>query len=82
MYAKRRAETFKRDIVSRHNVDADRIIIDSKGDTVQPFAENDKNRCVIIDAEGTRTFTDYEEVEVQKQVMKKVQRTVKRQVTE
>ncbi|MBO4607214.1 MAG: hypothetical protein J5682_04880 [Prevotella sp.] len=82
MYAKRRAETFKRDIVSRHNVDVDRIIIDSKGDTVQPFAENDKNRCVIIDAEGTRTFTDYEEVEVQKQVMKKIQRTVKRQVTE
>ena len=82
MYAKRRAETFKRDIVSRHNVDADRIIIDSKGDTVQPFAENDKNRCVLIDSEGTRTYTDYEEVEVQKQVMKKVQRTVKRQVTE
>ncbi len=82
MYAKRRAETFKRDLVSRHQVDADRVIIDSKGDTVQPFAENDKNRCVIIDSEGTRTYTDYEEVEVQKQVMKKVQRTVKRTVTE
>lgn len=27
---------------------ADRITVDSKGDTVQPFAENDKNRVVII----------------------------------
>jgi len=25
-----------------------RIVIDAKGDTVQPFSENDKNRCVII----------------------------------
>jgi uncharacterized membrane protein YciS (DUF1049 family) len=82
MYAQRRAETFKKDLVERHGVNPDRIVTDSKGDTVQPFAENDKNRCVIIDAEGTRTYTDYEEVDVQKQVMKKVKRIVKRQVTE
>ena len=82
MYAQRRAETFKKDLVERHGIDPERIIIDSKGDTVQPFAENDKNRCVIIDAEGFRNYTDYEEVDVEKQVMKKVKRIVKRQVTE
>ena len=55
---------------------------DSKGDTVQPFAENDKNRCVIVDGEGTREYTDYEEGEVEKQVMQKVKKTVTRQVTD
>lgn len=82
MYAARRAETFKQDLVDRYGVNPDAITIDSKGDTVQPFAENDKNRCVIIDAQGTSTITDYEEVDVEKQVMKKVKRLVKRQVTE
>ena len=82
MYAQRRAETFKKDLVERHSIDPERVIIDSKGDTVQPFAENDKNRCVIIDAEGFRDVTEYEEVEVKKEVMKKVKRIVKRQVTE
>lgn len=32
-------------------ISVDRISVDSKGDTVQPFAENDKNRVVIIFAE-------------------------------
>ena len=82
MYAQRRAETFKKDLVERHSIDPERVIIDSKGDTVQPFAENDKNRCVIVDAEGFRDVTEYEEVEVKKEVMKKVKRIVKRQVTE
>ena len=82
MYAKRRADTFKKDLVEKYGCNADNIVTDSKGDTVQPFAENDKNRCVIVDGEGTREYTDYEEVEVEKQVIQKVKKTVTRQVTE
>ena len=80
MYAERRAETFKKDLVEKHGVNADNIIIDSKGDTVQPFPDNnDKNRCVIIDAEGKTTVTEYKDVEVEETVMQKVER--KRMVT-
>ena len=49
-YAKSRAEECKNALVKKYGCDASRIDIDSKGDTVQPFAENDKNRCVIIDS--------------------------------
>lgn len=35
-------------------VDASLISGDGYGDTVQPFAENDKNRCTIIKAEGLK----------------------------
>ena len=35
-------------------VDASVISGDGYGDTVQPFAENDKNRCTIIKAEGLK----------------------------
>ncbi|MCR4603117.1 MAG: OmpA family protein [Prevotella sp.] len=83
MYAQKRAETFKNDLVEKHGCNADMIIIDSKGDTVQPFPEdNDKNRCVIIDAEGKTQQTEYEEVEVEKTVMQKVEKKVKRTITE
>lgn len=60
VYAQKRAEQFKQDLVDRYHVDASAITIDSKGDTVQPFADNDKNRCVIIDAEGVKEYTVYE----------------------
>lgn len=57
-YSKQRAEKFLADLVSRYNVDASRITIDYKGDTVQPFPEdNDRNRCVIVDATGTKVTT-------------------------
>lgn len=36
------------DMLKAKGIAADRISIDSKGDTVQPFAENDKNRVVLI----------------------------------
>ena len=74
MYAKRRANQFKKDLVGKYGCNAANIITDSKGDTVQPFAENDKNRCVIVDSEGIREVTTYEEVEVEKTVMEKVTR--------
>lgn len=83
MYAQKRAETFKKDLVEKHGCNAANIEIDSKGDTVQPFPnDNDKNRCVIIDAEGQQQVTTYEEVEVEKEVTEKVAKTVKRTITE
>lgn len=58
MYAERRAAQCKDTLVNKYGCEAARIQIDSKGDTVQPFAENDKNRCVIIDSKAQ--YTVYE----------------------
>ena len=75
MYAERRAETFKKDLIEKHGVNGDMLVVDSKGDTVQPFPDNnDKNRCVIIDAEGKTFVTNYKDVEVEETVMEKVER--------
>ena len=54
-YSKKRAETFKEEMVKKFDADGNRIATDAKGDTVQPFSENDKNRCVIVDGEGSHT---------------------------
>lgn len=48
-YSKKRAEAAKSLLVNKFGADASRISVDYKGDTVQPFSENDKNRCTIID---------------------------------
>ena len=42
-YAKQRAK-----ILQEKGVAASRMTVESFGDTVQPFPENDKNRCVIV----------------------------------
>lgn len=55
-YAELRALRCKEVLVSLFDCDASRILTDSKGDTIQPFDENDKNRCVIIDAETEITI--------------------------
>lgn len=47
-YSQKRAQQFKDELVSKYGADASRIITEAKGDSVQPFADNDKNRCVII----------------------------------
>lgn len=47
MYAEKRA-TKVADAIKAKGVAADRITVQSFGDTVQPFAENDLNRCTII----------------------------------
>lgn len=57
-YAKQRADQYKKELVDNYNADGSRIITDSKGDTVQPFAENDKNRCVIIEGEAEKIVTE------------------------
>lgn len=58
MYAQKRADAMKQDIVNKYNIKESRIITDSKGDTVQPFAENDKNRCVIVDGKAEKTVME------------------------
>ena len=50
-YSKQRAIECKDVLVKSYGCNPENIIIDSKGDTVQPFEENEKNRCVIIDSE-------------------------------
>lgn len=46
MYARQRAENVAKALVEG-GIDKARITVDSKGDTVQPFTENDKNRVSI-----------------------------------
>lgn len=46
MYSKGRAEGVAKALTDA-GIDAARITVDAKGDTVQPFAENDKNRVSI-----------------------------------
>lgn len=50
-YARNRAEIVKKLLVEQFGISADRITIDSKGDTVQPFDINDLNRVSICIAE-------------------------------
>ena len=50
MYSERRAKTTT-DILIKKGIDASRIITSAKGDTEQPFQENDKNRVSICIAE-------------------------------
>lgn len=47
-YAKQRAENIKKALISKYGIDAKMIECLSYGDTVQPYAENDKNRCATI----------------------------------
>jgi outer membrane protein OmpA-like peptidoglycan-associated protein len=48
---KSRAKVVTDRLVKEYRIDPSRIITDSKGDTEQPFAENDKNRVSICIAE-------------------------------
>lgn len=46
-YAKARAEKVAKALQEK-GISASRMTVNSYGDTVQPFEENDKNRCVIV----------------------------------
>ena len=50
MYAQGRANNVAKALTDA-GIDAARITVDAKGDTVQPFADNDKNRVTIAVAE-------------------------------
>jgi outer membrane protein OmpA-like peptidoglycan-associated protein len=81
-YAQMRADDVAKKLIEVHGLDAKRLKTASKGDTVQPFAENDKNRCVIVTGEGTFriTTTEMVDVEVEKPSTKKVMKTKTREV--
>lgn len=49
--ARLRAQIVVKTLKEKYNIPADRIISDSKGSRVQPFAENNKNRVTICIAE-------------------------------
>ncbi len=46
-YAQQRAEKVAKSLQSK-GIDANRMTVNSYGDTVQPYTENDRNRCVIV----------------------------------
>lgn len=43
-----RANDLKNILIKKYNIDSSRINVDAKGDTVQPFTENEQNRVSII----------------------------------
>ena len=47
-YAKLRAESVAKMLTNKYGIAANRITTGSKGDTIQPFAENDQNRVTIV----------------------------------
>ena len=47
--SQRRAEAVKKALVNNYGINPNNIVIDYKGDTVQPFATNEWNRVVIVD---------------------------------
>ena len=54
-YSQQRADMYKQDLINEYGCDGSRINTAAKGDTVQPFSENDKNRCVIIEGQAEKT---------------------------
>jgi len=64
MYSQRRALQFKYDMVNRYGIAPGSITTDAQGDFVQPFPENDKNRCVIVDGYGYLPVTPAKAVAV------------------
>ncbi len=79
-FAKKRAQDVTDKLVKEYGLDGSRIKVDSKGDTVQPFEQNSKNRCVIITGEGTFKVQTTEKVTVKKVQTKKVKKAITRQV--
>ncbi len=48
-YAQRRADATAKALNEKYGIAMDQMEVTSYGDTVQPFKENNKNRCTIID---------------------------------
>ena len=80
-FAKKRAQDVARKLTDEYGLDKGRITVDSKGDAVQPFEDNDKNRCVIVEGDGTFRiqYTVEEEYEEEQTITKKVKKAVTRQ---
>jgi outer membrane protein OmpA-like peptidoglycan-associated protein len=73
--SKERAEGVVSKLVNEHGINAANITAQWKGDTVQPFAENDKNRCVIVKGEGNFKVTKYETYEEKVEKTRQVEKT-------
>ena len=73
--SKERAEGITTKLVNIHGINPANITTSWKGDTVQPFSENDKNRCVIITGEGKFKVTKYETYEEVIEKTRKVEKT-------
>ena len=74
--SKERAEGVANKLVNEHGINAANITVDWKGDTVQPFPnDNDKNRCVIIKGEGKFKVTKYETYEEKVEKTRRVEKT-------
>ena len=73
--SKERAEGITAKLVNIHGINPANITTSWKGDTVQPFSENDKNRCVIISGEGKFKVTKYETYEEVIEKTRKVEKT-------
>jgi OOP family OmpA-OmpF porin len=73
--SKERAEGVTAKLINEYGVNAANITTDFKGDTEQPYAENDKNRCVIIKGEGKFKVTKYEEYEEKVEKTRQVEKT-------
>ena len=73
--SKERAEGITTKLVNIHGINPANITTSWKGDTVQPFSENDKNRCVIISGEGKFKVTKYETYEEVIEKTRKVEKT-------
>ena len=73
--SKERAEGVVSKLVNEHGINAANITTQWKGDTVQPFAENDKNRCVIVKGEGNFKVTKYETYEEKVEKTRQVEKT-------
>ena len=82
MYSQRRAENFKKDLVEKFGCDPEAISVEWRGDTVQPFEENDKNRCIIIDADGLHRTQKMERQRRKRTVIKKVEKTIRVKVAD
>lgn len=49
--SEKRVNSVKKELVDKYGIDASRISTDYKGDTVQPFSNNDSNRVTVAVAE-------------------------------
>jgi outer membrane protein OmpA-like peptidoglycan-associated protein len=46
--SQRRTKAVAGELVKKYGINGNRLILDWKGDTVQPFAINEKNRVVMF----------------------------------
>ena len=73
--SRERAEGVAGKLINEHGINAANITTTWKGDTVQPFAENDRNRCVIIKGDGKFKVTRYETYEEKVEKTRQVEKT-------